>query len=310
MSNPLIWSAINISEGRQVEALTELADALHGAGPRLADWSADADHNRSVFSLIGDQEGLQAALRVIFAWALEHLDVRRHQGQHPWLGAVDVVPFAPLGHTTMEQARAVGRNCASLIAREFEVPIFLYRESSSSHELPLTLPFLRRGGLQNLALRLRAGEVKSDLGPNQPHPSLGVSVFGARPPLVAYNCVLDTTDLEIGRQIAALVREKGGGPPGLQALAFPLEKRGGAVQISMNLLDPGVTPPHLAFLKVEEVAGRYGARVVSSELVGLVPQQALRAAFAYFLRLDSLRPNQVAEENLMLGGEECRSEPN
>jgi glutamate formiminotransferase len=118
---------------------------------------------------------------------------------------------------------------------------------------------------------------------------------------VAYNCLLDTTDLELGKQIAALVREKGGGPRGLQALAFALEHQGGAVQISMNLLEPQETPPHLAFLKVEEVARSWGARVVSSEVVGLVPQEALRAAFQHFLKIQELRPRQVVEENLIGG---------
>ena len=301
MPNSLIWSAINISEGRAVQALTELADSLHEAGLQLADWSADADHNRSVFSLVGDAESLLAGLRLIYRWAGDHIDLRRHEGQHPWLGAVDVVPFAPLGQTTMEQAHQVGLDCARLIADEFAVPIFLYRESSPSKDLPITLPFLRKGGLTALARRLAAGEVKNDFGPGVPHPALGVSVFGARPPLVAFNCVLDITDVEVGKQIAALVREKGGGPKGLQALAFPLEQRGGAVQISMNLLDPGTTPPHVAFLKVAEVARTFGANVTSSELVGLVPQEALRAAFRHFLKLEDLRPNQVAEENLMVG---------
>lgn len=304
MAKRLIWSAINISEGRDVQALTELADSLTGSGLHLADWSADADHNRSVFSLVEDGEGLRKGLHAIFTWASEHIDLGRHQGHHPRLGAVDVVPFAPLGPTTMEEAREVGWNCATEIARNFQIPIFLYRESSSSRDMPVTLPFLRKGGLEQLALRLGQGEVKNDLGPSQPHPRLGVSVFGARPPLVAYNCVLDTNDLAIGKLIAAQVRERGGGPRGVQALAFPLDNRGGAIQISMNLLEPGETPPHLAFLKVVEVAQQYGATVSSSELIGLVPQEALRAAFRHFLKLDDLRPNQVAEENLMLGRED------
>ena len=303
MPKPLIWSAINISEGRHLEALTELANSLTSPGLRLADWSADADHNRSVFSLIGDGDSLLKGLRLIFSWAVQHVDLRQHTGHHPRLGAVDVVPFAPLGRTSMDEAREVGWNCAQAIANEFQVPIILYRESSSSQELPVTLPYLRKGGLEKLAQRLSAGEVANELGPKLPHPTLGVSVFGARPPLVAYNCILDITDLEIGRTIAAQVREKGGGPRGVQALAFPLEHRGGAIQISMNLLEPDVTPPHLAFLKVDEVAQKHGARVTSSELIGLVPQEALRAAFKHFLKLEDLRPNQVAEENLMVGSD-------
>lgn len=301
MSKTLFWSAINLSEGRRTETLTELADALCQTGVDLADWSADADHNRSVFSLIGSHQTLLQALRTIFVWAKKNIDMSRHDGRHPRLGAVDVVPFAPLGQTSMEQAKAAAWECAQTIAKEFEVPIFLYRESSASTESPVTLPFLRRGGLATLAKRLADGELKFDFGPTLAHPTLGVSVFGARPPLVAYNCVLDTTDLETGKKIAAQTRESGGGPAGLQALAFPLANRGGAIQISMNLTQPSLTPPHIAFLRVCDVAQQHGANVVSSELIGLVPQEALRSAFQHFLKLESLRPNQVAEENLIPG---------
>lgn len=293
-----LWSAINISEGRGIEALGQLADALSSTGVQLADWSADADHNRSVFSLVGDQETLLSGIRAIFSWAAEHIDLSRHRGQHPRLGAVDVVPFAPLGTTDMESARQAARVCAKAISEEFSLPIFLYRESSPDQALPITLPFLRKGGLDRLSQRLAGKEVRPDFGPDIPHPTLGVSVFGARPPLVAYNCVLDTTDLETGKKIAARVRESGGGPAGLQALAFPLAARAGAVQISMNLLEPAKTPPHLAYLAVDRVAAEHGAKVVSSELIGLVPEEAVREAFRHFLKLDVLRPNQIAEWNL------------
>lgn len=296
-----LWSAINISEGRRVETLGQLADALSSAGVNLADWSADADHNRSVFSLVGDQLTLLAGLRVVFSWAAKHIDLSRHQGQHPRLGAVDVVPFAPLGTTDMESARQAARACATVISEEFSLPIFLYRESSLDKALPVTLPFLRKGGLTGLSARLAEKEIRQDFGPDIPHPTLGVSVFGARPPLVAYNCVLDTTDLEVGKKVAARVRESGGGPAGLQALAFPLAARAGAVQISMNILEPAKTPPHLAYLEVDRVAAEYGAQVVSSELIGLVPEEALREAFRHFLKLDDLRPNQIAERNLCQG---------
>lgn len=301
MSKSQIWSAINISEGRQVEALGQLADALTSSGSQLADWSADADHNRSVFSLIGTPEQILDSLLVLYTWALEHIDLSRHEGQHPRLGAVDVVPFAPLGSTSMEEAREAAQQAAQIVSQQFGLPVFLYRESSPHDALPVTLPFLRKGGLANLTQRIADGEVHPNFGPSTPHPQLGVSVFGARPPLVAYNCVLDTTDLEVGRQVAALVRQSGGGPVGLQALAFPLAARGGAVQISMNLLQPDVTPPHLAFLAVDKVSRECGTKVISSELIGLVPEKALRDAFCHFLKLESLHPSQVAEQNLIPG---------
>ncbi len=301
MTQSQLWSAINISEGRRVEALAELADAIESSGARLADWSADADHNRSVFSLVGDQDSLLGSLRIIFSWAEKNIDLSRHVGEHPRLGAVDVVPFAPLGSTDLENSKVVAKACAQAIAEEFSLPVFLYRESSAQEALPVTLPFLRKGGLAQLAQRLEQKEIQQDFGPSTPHPKLGVSVFGARPPLVAYNCVLDTTDLETGKKIAARVRHSGGGPVGLQALAFPLAGRAGAVQISMNLLEPEKTPPHVAFLEVTRIAAEYGVAVTSSELIGLVPEEAVRQAFRAFLKLDDLRPNQIAERNLDLG---------
>ena len=305
-----LWSAINISEGRQVEALCRLADELTSSGSQVADWSADADHNRSVFSLVGNREQLLGSLQTLFSWAEQHIDLGQHQGEHPRLGAVDVVPFAPLGSTSMNEAKLAAREAAQTIADDFRLPVFLYRESSPQDALPVTLPFLRKGGLAKLTERIAKGEVRADFGPNVPHPTLGVSVFGARPPLVAYNCVLDTADLELGRKIASLVRHSGGGPQGLQALAFPLAARSGAVQISMNLLEPHITPPHLAFLRVDQVSREFGTKVVSSELIGLIPEKALRDAFCHFLKLESLRPNQIAEQNLIPGELRKCDEPN
>lgn len=293
-----------------MDALGSLADALAASGSQLADWSADADHNRSVFSLVGNREQLLASLRTLFSWAVQHIDLSQHQGEHPRLGAVDVVPFAPLGSTSMSEAKEAAVQVAKIVADEFRVPIFLYRESSPQEALPVTLPFLRKGGLARLSERIAEGEVRPDFGPGSPHPTLGVSVFGARPPLVAYNCVLDTADLDLGRKIASLVRHSGGGPPALQALAFPLAARSGAVQISMNLLDPNITPPHVAFLRVDQVSREFGTKVVSSELIGLIPEKALRDAFCHFLKLESLRPNQIAEQNLIPGELRKCDEPN
>lgn len=297
MSTPIFWSAVNLSEGQRSAELQQLAQRLESESVHLADWSADPDHHRAVFSLVGDERSLLRGLHVIFDWAEQQIDLRQHQGQHPRLGAVDVVPFAPLKDADLNLARQVSERCAQAIASRYGLPVFLYRESSRSTEEPLTLPWLRRGGLDGLSERLRCGELRPDLGPSTPHPRLGVTVFGARPPLIAFNCLLDTGDLELGRAIAARVRERGGGPPGVQALAFPLSQRGGAVQISMNLTQPERSPPHVAYLRVREVAASLGAGVVSSELVGLVPEHALRSAFQYFLQLDDLKPCQVVENN-------------
>lgn len=295
MAKQDIWSAINISEGRDLETLKELASRLKQQGVPLADWSADSDHHRSVFSLVGDGGELLKGLRIIFSWAEENLDLRTHLGQHPRLGAVDVVPFAPVGGTSMTEVHKAVQMCTEAIAQEFKIPIFLYRESSVSSDSPLTLPNLRRGGPTRLKERMESGELVPQFGPSSAHPQLGVSIFGARPPLVAFNCQLNTKDMDLGRSIAGAIRESGGGLKGLQALAFPLASRDNTVQISMNLIEPSTTPPHLAYLKVVEEAEKYNLTVVSSELVGLVPNDALKAAFSHFLKMPPLRPLQVVE---------------
>ena len=231
MAKQDIWSAINISEGRDLETLEELASRLKQQGVPLADWSADSDHHRSVFSLVGDGGELLKGLRIIFSWAEENLDLRTHLGQHPRLGAVDVVPFAPVGGTSMTEVHKAVQMCTEAIAQEFKIPIFLYRKSSVSSDSPLTLPNLRRGGPTRLKERMESGELVPQFGPSSAHPQLGVSIFGARPPLVAFNCQLNTKDMDLGRSIAGAIRESGGGLKGLQALAFPLASRDNTVQM-------------------------------------------------------------------------------
>lgn len=302
MTRHHIWSAINISEGQDLGCLKALALSLKKANVNLADWSADPDHNRSVFSLLDTASSLQKGIDIIFDWAFKNLNIATHSGQHPRLGAVDVVPFSPLDQAGMQEAKEVARACAQSIAEKFGVPIFLYRDSSSDPLHPLTLPQLRKGGLATLTAKLKSRQLNSSFGPAIPHPRLGVSVFGARPQLVAFNCMLDSADLDLGRAIAKKVRETGGGLDGVQALAFKLCSKKGAVQISMNLTKPEVTPPHLAYLKVVEEAGRLGIAVTSSELVGLVSDRALQAAFKHFLKIEALKPGQIAELNLVEGG--------
>jgi glutamate formiminotransferase / 5-formyltetrahydrofolate cyclo-ligase len=298
MNQTILWSAINISEGRDLEALQSLAFSLQSEGAQLADWSADTDHHRSVFSLVGSATQLSSAIEAVFRWAEQHIDLSRHAGEHPRLGAVDVVPFVPLSaNATVESAHQVAESTAQFISQKFNIPSFLYRDSSQGQN-PLTLPELRRGGLGRLGERMRDGTLKADFGPSEPHPQLGVTVFGARTPLVAFNCVLNTTNIEVGQQIAREIRASNGGTPHLQALAFQLESQGGAVQISMNILNPQETPPHIAYLAVCEASRKRALEVVSSELVGMLPLDSLEQAFCHFLKLDSFHTGQIAEWNL------------
>lgn len=290
----MLWSAINISEGKNLEGLHELARQLRETDAKLADWSADPDHHRAVFSLVGTPSQLPDAIERIFVWANENIDLRRHEGEHPRLGAVDVVPFVPLSSdATAEDADHLAHSLAEHIANKFTIPIFLYRDSGQ-----LTLPEIRRGGAARLRERMEAGELKPTFGPSLPHPSQGVSVFGARTALVAFNCITDSTDLETAKLVAKDLRAANGGIPHLQTLAFPLASRGGVAQISMNILDPRGTPPHIAFLAVSQACAQRGMEVVSAELIGLVPQRALEDAFRHFLKLESFHSGQVAEWNL------------
>lgn len=298
MNAPVLWSAINISEGKDLEALNKLALALSGTGALLADWSADPDHHRAVFSLVGTPSDLHSSIEQIFHWADSHIDLADHAGEHPRLGAVDVVPFVPLSRSAnTEIAHQAARQTAEDIAKKFNIPIFLYRDSSAEGTR-LTLPELRRGGSARLAQRMDNGELLPTFGPTAPHPRLGVSVFGARTPLVAYNCVTNCSDLEIGQAIARELRATNGGLPHLQALAFPLASRGGLIQISMNILDPQATPPHQAYLAVVDACKARGLEVIDTELIGLVPQSALEAAFKHFLKLGTFHSGQVAEWNI------------
>lgn len=294
MSESKFWSAINISEGRDLVGLRLLAERLVSSGASLADWSSDPDHHRAVFSLVGTASELERSIDEIFSWADEQIDLSKHRGEHPRLGAVDVVPFVPLSpDASGEEADRLAQSIGKVIAERFRLPVFLYRDSGS-----LTLPELRRGGPDKLRERLKCGDLKADYGPSTPHSRLGVSVFGARTPLVAFNCLTNSTDLELGKQIAAAIRATNGGIAHLQALAFPLASRGGLVQISMNILNPEQTPPHLAYSAVVQACAERGLAVVGTELIGLVPQKSLEAAFVHFLKLESFHSGQVAEWNL------------
>lgn len=290
----MLWSAINISEGKDLEGLRCLARQLRRSKAYLADWSADPDHHRAVFSLVGSASQLPFAIEQIFHWAGEHIDLTKHTGEHPRLGAVDVVPFVPLSpEATPIEADELAHSVADNIAKKFNIPAFLYRDSGQ-----LTLPEIRRGGPERLRQRMESGELAPTFGPRLPHPTQGVTVFGARTPLVAFNCLTDSTDLETAKLVAKDLRAANGGVPHLQVMAFPLASRGGVVQISMNILDPQGTPPHIAFLAVSQACAQRGLEVVSTELIGLVPQRALEDAFRHFLKLESFHSGQVAEWNL------------
>ena len=269
--NNLLEAVPNFSEGRSRPTLGRLVEA---AGRPLLDLHADASHHRSVLTLAGSASQLRSSARSLFETAVRCIDLRRHRGEHPRIGALDVLPIVPLGETTMERAVRLAVALAEEIGAAQSVPVFLYGEAEPGRR---TLPQIRRGGLRGLADRLARGEIRPDYGPPGLHPSAGGIAVGARRPLVAFNVNLDTSDAGIARAIAGRIRTSAGGLPALRALGVEqADPASGRVlaQVSMNLLDWRRTSLADAFRRVLAEAGAAGTGVVHSEIVGLVPRAA------------------------------------
>jgi len=274
----VLESVPNLSEGRSEEKIERFAAAVRGSGCRLLDLHSDPDHNRSVLTFVGDPDRLFDAVLALAGAAIELIDIRSHHGVHPRIGSLDVVPFVPLSGSSMSECTDLARAAGAGIAERYGIPVYLYGEASTD-PVRRELPSIRKGGLPGLASRIATPAWGPDFGPARLHPRAGAVAVGARGFLVAYNVLLNTEDIAIGRRIAAAIREKGGGLPGVKALAFYLKNRG-RVQISMNLTDIDATPIPCAFAAVRQEAGRYGIGAVESEIVGLVPRKALAGATA------------------------------
>ncbi|HEX6699994.1 MAG TPA: glutamate formimidoyltransferase [Gaiellaceae bacterium] len=292
---PLPLEAVpNFSEGRDGSTIDALGRALSGRA-ELLDVHADADHNRSVFTLVGSEEELVAALLDGIACAVERIDLGRHVGAHPRIGAADVVPIVPIRPGDMERARACALQLAERIGRELALPVFLYGEAAPTRGRGPA--FFRRGGTDELARRVASGEIAPDFGPRELHPTAGGVVLGARRPLIAFNVNLRGT-VDLARAIAGIVRESGGGFPGVRALGLDLP-RAGLVQVSMNVEDWEAAALHDIVARVEEEARSRGADVVGSELVGLMPAGAGAAAAGAMLRIDGFDASRLLELRLL-----------
>ncbi|MFL6260661.1 MAG: glutamate formimidoyltransferase [Thermoanaerobaculia bacterium] len=295
---PLLESVPNLSEGRRPEVVARLAAAASAPGVRLLDLSSDPDHNRSVLTLAGEPEELHQGLLALYETALAEIDLTRHQGVHPRVGAVDVVPFVPLGDTPMEVAVEAAERLAPEVARRFGLPVYLYERAARRPERTLLADIRgnnRRGGFEGLGARLGDPAWAPDFGPAHPHPTAGATVIGARFFLIAFNAVLATADVFTARAIARRVRESGGGLPAVRAMGVHLASRGLA-QVSMNLVDYRRTPILTALRRVEEEAATLGTGVVETEVIGLIPEEAVRGVTAEMLRLPGEIP--VLEERL------------
>jgi glutamate formiminotransferase len=287
----------NVSEGRRLDVIEKMTAALKAVpGLRVLDVQSDASHNRSVFTLAGDATALGAGIPVLFERAMADIDLRNHKGEHPRLGAVDVVPFIPIDGVTMDDCVKLAKTVAADVASRFKLPIYLY-EDASANPARKNLEDIRRGEFEGLAAKMSKPEWAPDFGPAAPHQSAGASVIGARMPLIAYNINLDTDRLEVAKKIASAIRMSSGGLRYVKAMGIPLEDRG-IVQVSMNLTNYEKTPIFRVFDLVKREAERYGVSVLGSEIVGLVPAAALRHSVEYYLRLEGFSADQVLENKL------------
>jgi glutamate formiminotransferase len=294
---PLIECIPNVSEGRRAEVIDAIAAAIRGAGVALLDVSRDAAHHRSVFTFAGEPDAVHRAVLAMFDAAIPAIDLRAHAGVHPRMGAVDVVPLVPLAGASLDECAALARTIGAEVAAKFNLPVYLYEAAASAiHRRPLEQ--VRRGQFEGLAEKLQRAEWQPDFGPAVPHPTAGAAIVGARQPLIAFNVNLATDRLDVAKAVARAVRYSSGGLPCVKALGLPLADRG-IVQVSMNLTDFRTTSMADAFRAVAAEAAHHGVAVLESELIGLVPAEALAAAGAAALALPRFTPEMLLEVQIL-----------
>jgi glutamate formiminotransferase len=286
-------SVPNFSEGRDLPTIQALRAALSSRA-ELLDVHSDADHNRSVFTLVGEEDALLDALVAGVACARDRIDLRRHEGAHPRIGAADVVPVVAVRPEDRVRAQAAARTLAARIGDELALPVFLYGDLAPERGPA----FFRRGGAEGLQRRLDTGELRPDFGPARLDPAAGGVIVGARRPLIAFNVNLGSDDVEVARAIASVVRERDGGFPGVRALGLALP-RAGHVQVSMNVEDYEAAALHDIVERVELEARAHGVDVRDAELVGLMPAGAAVAAAGAILRIRGFDPSRVLELRLL-----------
>ena len=311
----LIESVPNVSEGRRLDVVDRLAHAIEdGEGVYLLDRTSDASHNRSVFTMAGEHPAVADALERLVVASIHEIDMDSHSGEHPRIGAVDVIPFVPLASTTIDDCVELARAFGERIATRYELPVFLYAAAATRPER-VKLADVRRGQYEGLKREIVDRGREPDFGPARLHPSAGAVAVGARPFLIAYNINLASRDVELAKRIARRIRESGGGLPKVQANGFWIEELGRA-QVSMNVLDFTTTPLWVVWETVRDVAAEDGMELAESELIGLAPLAAFLAvadragsqpedpierrlaAAADFLRLRDFSPMQALELRL------------
>lgn len=296
--NKIMECVPNFSEGRDLVKIEKILDKFRAkTGVKLLDYSHDEDHNRLVVTLVGEPEALKEALLEAIGEAVTLIDLTQHTGQHPRMGAVDVVPFIPIKGCTMDEAVALSKEVAEQVAIRYHVPVFLYEKSASAPHRE-NLAAIRKGEFEGMAEKIKQPEWKPDFGPTERHPTAGTVAIGARMPLVAYNINLGTDQLAIADSIARKIRFIGGGLRYCKAMGVELKERS-IVQVSINMTDYTRTALYRAFELVRIEARRYGVPVVGSEIIGLVPMEALVDTASYYLGLENFSMEQVLEARIM-----------
>ena len=287
----------NFSEGRDVEKIEKIVEPFRGKDDvKLLDYQNDEDHNRSVVTVVGSPQPLKKAVIEAVGVAIDVIDMRKHKGQHPRMGAIDVVPFIPLKNVDMPEAVSISKSVAKEVSQKYNLPVFLYEESASRSQRR-NLATIRKGQFEGMAEKLKDSTWQPDYGPAVIHPTAGVTAIGARMPLVAYNVNLDTKQLDIADAIAKKVRHISGGLKYCKGIGIELKDRG-IVQVSMNMTDYTRTALYQVFELIRIEARRYGVNVVGSEIVGLVPMAALIDTAAYYLGLEEFTMEQVLETRI------------
>ena len=296
--NKIMECVPNFSEGRDLGKIEKIIEPFRARqGVKLLDYSNDEDHNRLVVTVVGEPEALKAALLEAVGQAVALIDLNLHSGQHPRMGAVDVIPFIPIKGCTMDEAIALSKEVGEQIATLYQVPVFLYEKSATAPHRE-NLAAVRKGEFEGMAEKIKLAEWQPDFGPAERHPTAGTVAVGARMPLVAYNVNLGTADLNIASDIARKIRFIGGGLRYCKAMGVELKERG-IVQVSINMTDYTRTALYRAFELVKIEARRYGVPVVGSEIIGLVPMEALIDTASFYLGLENFSMNQVLEARIM-----------
>lgn len=298
ITKKLIECVPNFSEGRDKEKVEKIMDCFRGKeGVKLLDYSADQSHNRLVVTIVGEMEPVKYAVLDAMGVAAQLIDMTKHIGEHPRMGATDVVPFIPFRNVCMEEAIELSKEVAKEAAERYNIPIFLYEKSASAPERE-NLATVRKGQFEGMAEKLQQPEWKPDFGPDKIHPTAGITAIGARMPLVAFNVNLNTNSKEIAAKIAKNIRHLNGGLRFCKAIAIDLSDKGIA-QVSMNMTDYTKTALYRAYELIKIEAKRYGVHPIGSEIIGTIPMEALIDTAVYYLGVENFSMEQILETRMM-----------